>query len=130
MCVVSRCWRMKAWLHFVDFPTLISKQGHTPAMRQLGFVQQRAGAFFSTRFHIGEEDRILTRRCLYTADEHFCVLAEDSFPLAFLSEGQCVQLLGSNNTDLRLFLFRATGRAALSGRNHNLRCPTGRLPVP
>lgn len=32
--------------------------------------------------------------------------------LAFLSEGQCVQLLGSNNTDLRLFLFRATGRAA------------------
>ena len=80
-------------LHFVDFPTLISKQGHTPAMRQLGFVQQRAGAFFSTRFHIGEEDRILTRRCLYTADEHFCVLAEDSFPLAFLSEGQCVQLL-------------------------------------
>ena len=34
-------------LHFVDFPTLISKQGHTPAMRQLGFVQQRAGAFFS-----------------------------------------------------------------------------------
>ena len=49
-------------LHFVDFPTLISKQGHTPAMRQLGFVQQRAGAFFSTRFHIGEEDRILTRR--------------------------------------------------------------------
>lgn len=58
-------------LHFVDFPTLISKQGHTPAMRQLGFVQQRAGAFFSTRFHIGEEDRILTRRCLYTADEHF-----------------------------------------------------------
>ena len=72
-------------LHFVDFPTLISKQGHTPAMRQLGFVQQRAGAFFSTRFHIGEEDRILTRRCLYTADEHFCVLAEDSFPLAFLS---------------------------------------------
>ena len=53
-------------LHFVDFPTLISKQGHTPAMRQLGFVQQRAGAFFSTRFHIGEEDRILTRRCLYT----------------------------------------------------------------
>lgn len=99
-------------LHFVDFPTLISKQGHTPAMRQLGFVQQRAGAFFSTRFHIGEEDRILTRRCLYTADEHFCVLAEDSFPLAFLSEGQCVQLLGSNNTDLRLFLFRATGRAA------------------
>ena len=67
-------------LHFVDFPTLISKQGHTPAMRQLGFVQQRAGAFFSTRFHIGEEDRILTRRCLYTADEHFCVLAEDSFP--------------------------------------------------
>ena len=50
-------------LHFVDFPTLISKQGHTPAMRQLGFVQQRAGAFFSTRFHIGEEDRILTRRC-------------------------------------------------------------------
>ena len=23
-------------LHFVDFPTLISKQGHTPAMRQLG----------------------------------------------------------------------------------------------
>ena len=29
-------------LHFVDFPTLISKQGHTPAMRQLGFVQQRA----------------------------------------------------------------------------------------
>lgn len=99
-------------LHFVDFPTLISKQGHTPAMRQLGFVQQRAGAFFSTRFHIGEEDRILTRRCLYTADEHFCVLAEDSFPLAFLSEGQCVQLLGSNNTDLRLFLFLATGRAA------------------
>ena len=86
-------------LHFVDFPTLISKQGHTPAMRQLGFVQQRAGAFFSTRFHIGEEDRILTRRCLYTADEHFCVLAEDSFPLAFLSEGQCVQLLWSNNTD-------------------------------
>ena len=75
-------------------------------------MQQRAGAFFSTRFHIGEEDRILTRRCLYTADEHFCVLAEDSFPLAFLSEGQCVQLLGSNNTDLRLFLFRATGRAA------------------
>ena len=50
-------------LHFVDFPTLISKQGHTPAMRQLGFVQR-------------------------------------------------VQLLGSNNTDLRLFLFRATGRAA------------------
>ena len=99
-------------LHFVDFPTLISKQGYTPAMQQLGFVQQRAGAFFSTRFHIGEEDRILTRRCLYTADEHFCVLAEDSFPLAFLSEGQCVQLLGSNNTDLRLFLFRATGRAA------------------
>lgn len=48
-------------LHFVDFPRLISKQGHTPAMRQLGFVQQRAGAFFSTRFHIGEEDRILTR---------------------------------------------------------------------
>ena len=95
-------------LHFVDFPTLISKQGHTPAMRQLGFVQQRAGAFFSTRFHIGEEDRILTRRCLYTADEHFCVLAEDSFPLAFLSKGQRVQLLGSNNTDLRLFLFLAT----------------------
>ena len=69
-------------------------------------------AFFSTRFHIGEEDRILTRRCLYTADEHFCVLAEDSFPLAFLSKGQRVQLLGSNNTDLRLFLFLATGRAA------------------
>ena len=97
-------------LHFVDFPTLISKQGHTPAMRQLGFVQQRAGAFFSTRFHIGEEDRILTRRCLYTADEHFFVLAEDGsrWPL----EGQRVQLLGSNNTDLRLFLFLATGRAA------------------
>ena len=75
-------------LHFVDFPTLISKQGYTPAMQQLGFVQQRAGTFFSTRFHIGEEDRILTRRCLYTADEHFCVLAEDSFPLAFLSESQ------------------------------------------
>lgn len=46
------------------------------------------------------------------ADEHFCVLAEDSFPLAFLSKGQRVQLLGSNNTDLRLFLFLATGRAA------------------
>ncbi|MFR6377237.1 MAG: GntR family transcriptional regulator [Oscillospiraceae bacterium] len=81
-------------LHFVDFPTLISKQGHTPAMRQLGFVQQRAGAFFSTRFHIGEEDRILTRRCLYTADEHFCVLAEDSFPLAFLSKVSGYSCLG------------------------------------
>ena len=49
-------------LHFVDFPTLISKQGYTQAMQQLGFVKQRAGTFYSTRIHIAEEDRNNTRR--------------------------------------------------------------------
>ena len=77
-------------LHFVDFPTLISKQGYTPAMQQLGFVQQRAGTFFSTRFHIGEEDRILTRRCLYTADEHFCVLKTASRLRSFQKVNVCI----------------------------------------
>ena len=113
-------------LHFVDFPTLISKQGHTPAMRQLGFVQQRAGAFFSTRFHIGEEDRILTRRCLYTADEHFCVLAEDSFPL----ERSACTAAWVKQYRSAAFPFSRNRPRRLSGRNHNLRCPTGRLPVP
>lgn len=116
-------------LHFVDFPTLISKQGHTPAMRQLGFVQQRAGAFFSTRFHIGEEDRILTRRCLYTADEHFVYWLKtvSRWPSSrkvsvYSCLGQTIPTCG--------FSFSRNRPRRLSGRNHNLRCPTGRLPVP
>ena len=97
-------------LHFVNFPTLISKQGFTPSFHQLGFVLQTAGEFFSSRFGIDPSDKIITRRCLYMADGHFCVLAEDSFPAALITDGQYNLLLQSENTDLRLFLFTATGR--------------------
>ena len=97
-------------LHFIDFPTLIQKQGHVPAFHQLGFVLQEAGDFFAQRFQIAPTDQVITRRCLYMADSHFCVLAEDSFPAALLTSGQHNTLLQSQNIDLRLFLFTVTGR--------------------
>ena len=97
-------------LHFVDFPTLIAKQGHQPAIHQLGFVQQSAGEFFASRLDIGPTEKVITRRCLYMADGSFCVLAEDSFPVALITSGQYTMLLQSENIDLRLFLFSATGR--------------------
>lgn len=96
--------------HFVDFPTLISQKGYQPSVRQLGFILQPAGQFFAERFHMDAADPIITRRCLYTADGHFCVLAEDSFPAALISRGQYNTLCQSENTDLRLFLFSSTGR--------------------
>ncbi len=33
-------------LYFMDFSTLIAKQGHTPNVQQLSFVKQKAGLFF------------------------------------------------------------------------------------
>ena len=97
-------------LHFIDFPTLIQKQGHEPTFHQLGFVLQQAGDFFAQRFQIAPTDKVITRRCLYMADGHFCVLAEDSFPAALITSGQHNTLLQSRNIDLRLFLFTVTGR--------------------
>ncbi len=97
-------------IHFVDFPTLIAKEGYCPSSQQLGFILQPAGTFFSRNFGIDPTDRVITRRCLYLADGCFAVLAEDSFPLNLITTGQYNQLLRSENTDLRLFLFNATGR--------------------
>ena len=97
-------------LHFIDFPTLIRKQGYEPAFHQLGFVLQTAGEFFAHRFHVDPSEKIITRRCLYMADGHFCVLAEDSFPAFLVTSGQHNTLLQSQNIDLRLFLFTVTGR--------------------
>ncbi len=99
-------------LYFMDFSTLIAKQGHTPNVQQLSFVKQKAGLFFSSRFDISENDKVVTRRCLYTADEHFCVLSEDTFPLSFINNGQYNFLTRSDNIDLRLYLYTLTGRTA------------------
>ena len=96
--------------HFVDFPTLISRMGYQPSICQLGIVLQPAGRFFVERFRIQHSDKVITRRCLYNADDHFCVLAEDSFPSSVITRGQYNTLCQSENTDLRLFLFSATGR--------------------
>ena len=98
--------------HFMDFPTLIIKQGYRPTFRQLGFVQQTAGALFSSSLQVSKEDKIITRRCLYLADGQFCVLVEDSFPAELITRSQYNRLLQTENIDLRLFLFRITGRTA------------------
>lgn len=99
-------------LYFVDFPTLIEKEGYSASVQQLGFLVHPAGAFFAERFQVGPEEKIITRQCVYRADDQFCVLAEDCFPAGLITDGQYHQLLQSENTDLRLFLFMSTGRMA------------------
>lgn len=96
--------------HFLDFSTMIAKQGHQPTFHQLGFVPQTAGEFFASRLNVDPADKIITRRCLYMADGNFCVLVEDSFPAALVAGGPYNSLLQSENIDLRLFLFNVTGR--------------------
>lgn len=97
-------------VYFMDFSTLIAKQGYTPNVHQLSFIKQKAGTFFSSRLDISENDKVVTRRCLYTADDHFCVLAEDTFPLSFITSGQFNFLLRSEYTDIAADQYYLTGR--------------------
>lgn len=96
--------------YFMDFPTLIAKKGYTPALHQLGFVTKPAGKILGDHFNMNPEDKVITRRQIYTANGNFCVLAEESFPATLLSKGQLTSLLRAEEPDFRLFLFNATGR--------------------
>ena len=99
-------------LYYMHFPTLIERQGHQAEFHQLDFRLEPADAFYAEHLQIPPGAPVITRRCVYLADGHFCVLVEDSLPRQLLTDGQYTQLLNSENIDIRVFLLSTTGRFA------------------
>ena len=99
-------------MYYMHFPTLIERQGHQATFQQLDFRLDPADTFYARNLQIPLGAPVVTRRCIYLADGHFCVLVEDSLPRSLLTDGQYAQLLNSDNIDIRVFLLSNLGRYA------------------